>query len=141
MSWRLAALVFLPPTHKVSDGICTQCDVHGFSQLNGMSAFVDVFRAFNATEQRLATEAVSYWTSFARSSSPSTFKPSDSPEWPELSPRDQKGAQRIVLQIGNSGQTGSLVETLSERYIERCLVSDGLDFQVLSCQVKADTDE
>lgn len=75
------------------------------------------FRPFNATEQPLAKEATSYWTSFARSCDPSTYKAMGSPQWPA------GPATRLVIQEGNSTSgTASMVENVSATYISRCSV-------------------
>lgn len=82
---------------------------------------VDVFRAFNATEQPLAKEAISYWTSFARNANPSVNRAESSPEW------SAGPASRIVIQEGNSTvTTASVMEAVPEEYKARCAVSLGL---------------
>ncbi|KXS11919.1 alpha/beta-hydrolase [Gonapodya prolifera JEL478] len=78
----------------------------------------NVFHAFNATEKPLNLEAVSYWTSFARASNPSTFKYSTSPSWPSLN----ETLSRLVIQEGASNtSTASVVEVTPQKHIERCL--------------------
>lgn len=78
----------------------------------------DVFRAFNATEQPLAKEAISYWTSFARNANPSVNRAALSPEW------SSGPGSRIVIQEGNSTvTTASVMEAVPEEYKARCAVS------------------
>ncbi|KAJ9125987.1 hypothetical protein QFC24_002259 [Naganishia onofrii] len=86
----------------------------GVSSSNAQSTF----RPFNATEQPLAKEATSYWTSFARSCDPSAYKAMSSPQWPA------GPTKRLVIQEGNSTTaTASMVEDVSATYISRCSVS------------------
>ncbi|KAI5451352.1 hypothetical protein NCC49_001945 [Naganishia albida] len=75
----------------------------------------NVFRAFNVTEQPLAKEAISYWTSFARNADPSVNRAELSPEW------TAGGGSRIVIQEGNSTvTTASVMEAVPEEYKARC---------------------
>ncbi|GHJ89343.1 hypothetical protein NliqN6_5745 [Naganishia liquefaciens] len=75
----------------------------------------NVFRTFNATEQPLADEAISYWTSFARTSDPSAKRAGHSPVW-TMGP-----AGRLVIQEANSTvTTGSMMEAVPAEYMARC---------------------
>ncbi|KAJ9092088.1 hypothetical protein QFC20_007470 [Naganishia adeliensis] len=84
--------------------------------ITGLTALrtVDVFRAFNATEQPLAKEAISYWTSFVRNANPSVNRAELSPEW------SAGPASRIVIQEGNSTVTTAVMEAVPEEYKARC---------------------
>ncbi|WRT69771.1 uncharacterized protein IL334_006762 [Kwoniella shivajii] len=88
----------------------------GVSSANALTTF----RGFNATEQPLSTEAVSYWTSFSRSYDPSTYKYTSSPDWPSLSYNGT--GQRIVPTEGNSTTTtNTVVEDIPDDYVKRCM--------------------
>ncbi|WWC65908.1 uncharacterized protein I303_108530 [Kwoniella dejecticola CBS 10117] len=87
----------------------------GVSSANALT----IFRPFNATEQQLSNEGVSYWTSFSRAYDPSTYKYSTSPDWPTLTANGTQ--QRIVPQEGNSTtMTATFVEDIPEDYVNRC---------------------
>lgn len=78
----------------------------------------DVFRAFNVTEKPLAEEAISYWTSFARNSDPSTNRANQSPVW------TAGPSGRLVIQEANSTvTTSSVMEAVPADYMARCAVS------------------
>lgn len=78
-----------------------------------------VFTAFNETEDALATEALSYWTSFARAGNPSAFgSPPSTVDW-------QGSANgRLVIQksIFGGASNGSFMESVSSAQEERCKV-------------------
>ncbi|KIJ35249.1 hypothetical protein M422DRAFT_262418 [Sphaerobolus stellatus SS14] len=71
----------------------------------------------NSTELALSKEIIAYWTSFARSGNPSTFKESYSPNWVEW----QGTGKRVVMTRGNSPDgTASTLESVSSFEKERC---------------------
>jgi hypothetical protein len=83
----------------------------------------DTFKPFNSTEAPLAREAVSYWTSFARSYDPSTSKASGSPSWPAVGAGGNNGnGKRIVPMEGSANGTATTVENIDDGYVQRCLV-------------------
>ncbi|WWC92866.1 uncharacterized protein L201_007827 [Kwoniella dendrophila CBS 6074] len=89
----------------------------GVSSANALTTF----HAFNATEQPLSSEALSYWTSFARSYNPSTFRFATSPDWVGLQAKNNSVGQRIVPMEGNSTtSTATEVEDIPDEYIQRC---------------------
>lgn len=74
-----------------------------------------IFTPFNVTEQALSTQAIGYWTSFARSSEPSSHRPVGqsevSPSW------SSSEAGRLVIQEG-TGNTK--MEARTAAYEARC---------------------
>jgi hypothetical protein len=95
-------------------------------------ALSGIFRAFNATEQPLAKEAISYWTSFARSSDPSVNRADQSPVW------TAGPSTRLVIQEGNSTvTTASVLEAVPADYMARCAVSfvvKPLEYRLTLCK-------
>jgi hypothetical protein len=67
------------------------------------------FAPFNITEQALANEGISYWTSFARSFDPSRYKAHGTPSWADYT------HGRLVIQEGKS-----FTEQVTNKYVERC---------------------
>ncbi|RSH93215.1 hypothetical protein EHS25_007569 [Saitozyma podzolica] len=86
------------------------------------SQATNTFKPFNSTEAPLAREAVSYWTSFARSYDPSTSKASGSPSWPAVGAGGNNvNGKRIVPMEGSANGTATTVENIDDGYVQRCL--------------------
>jgi len=79
----------------------------------------NTFAGFNSTEKLVSDEIIGYWTSFARSADPSTYKQSYSPTWTNFGSH-----KRVVMTedyTGESGGTWSTLEDITPDYIDRCL--------------------
>jgi len=87
--------------------------------MNGTTTFEpqsEPYRAF-------AAELIAYWTSFARSGSPNTFKVKSTPEWGNYSPSNPS---RLVLQAVNGATSqGSFVEKEATEDTRRCRIMAG----------------
>ncbi|KDQ60400.1 hypothetical protein JAAARDRAFT_153005 [Jaapia argillacea MUCL 33604] len=85
------------------------------------------FTPFNATENLLSKEAISYWTSFASTGSPSTTKTPYSPSWPLFYSNATTRYRMVLSEAQSVGGSGSAVEVYPEVEIERCRFWMGAD--------------
>ena len=81
------------------------------------------FEPQNPTQRAFAQELIAYWTSFARSGSPNTFKLKSAPEWHNYSP---SSPTRMVLQATNTTvERGSFAEKEASEDTRRCRIMAG----------------
>jgi hypothetical protein len=74
-----------------------------------------IFTPFTPAERTLATEAIGYWTSFARGGDPSIRRPlRTSPHWGGFA------EGRLRIEEGVNGDTSSVMEQRTTQYEARC---------------------
>jgi len=80
--------------------------------------FADGF-VYNATEELLHEEMIAYWTSFAKSFDPSTYKMPYSPEWTNWG----TGKRLVITEDPNvqDNKTNSAEEPFTQWYKNRCM--------------------
>ncbi|KAI0037229.1 Alpha/Beta hydrolase protein [Vararia minispora EC-137] len=75
------------------------------------------FEPFNASEARLSSEAIAFWTSFVTSQDPSVERLVGTPSWPTYTSQSRS---RMVFSLGNALASASVVEQIDEFETSRC---------------------
>ncbi|KAG7448387.1 alpha/beta-hydrolase [Guyanagaster necrorhizus] len=90
-----------------------------FSGTNTFGNAGNTFNPFNASEAILSKEAIAYWTTFASTGDPSSFKGTASASWEKYVVRNRT-RQRMVFIRGDDTMTASRMKTITSVEIDRC---------------------